>query len=67
MKLFDIAYEMGFGIDFYTQYFKFSLEVKYSVGLLNVASGSAHEEYPQYANSINSMKSRLFMVSFHFE
>lgn len=67
LRPFDIYYELGFGIDFYLQYFKFSTEVKYSVGTFNNASSDAAEDYPQYANSIDALNSRMFLVSFHFE
>lgn len=67
LKPFDVYYELGFGIDFYLQYFKFSTEVKYSVGTFNNASPDASEDYPQYANSIEALNSRMFLVSFHFE
>ena len=43
LKSFDIYYELGVGIDFYSTYFKFSTEIKYSVGLLNVVSSDASE------------------------
>jgi hypothetical protein len=64
---FDIYYEIGFGIDFYLAYFKFSTEIKYSVGVLNVVSSDTYDEYPQYANAIDDARSRMFMISFHFE
>ena len=64
---FDIYYEIGVGLDFYLPYFKFSTEIKYSVGTRNVISSDAAEDYPQYANSIDKLNSRMFMVSFHFE
>jgi len=67
LRPFDIYYEVGVGVDFYLAYFKFSTEIKYSVGTLNVISSDAYEDFPQYANSIDKMKSRLFMVSLHFE
>lgn len=67
LKPFDIYYEIGAGIDFYLAYFKFSTEIKYSVGVLNVVSSDAYDDYPQYANAIDSMHSRMFMVSLHFE
>ena len=67
LKPFDIYYELGAGIDFYLTYFKFSTEIKYSVGLLNVVSSDAYEDYPQYANAIENVKSRMFMISLHFE
>jgi len=67
LKPFDIYYEIGFGIDFYMTFFKLSTELKYSVGTRDVASSDASQDFPEYANSIESFKSRLFMVSFHFE
>ncbi len=67
LKPFDIYYELGAGVDFYLAYFKFSIEVKYSVGTFNVVSSDPYEDYPQYANSIEKLKSRMFMVSLHFE
>ena len=67
LKSFDIYYEIGVGVDFYLAYFKFSTEIKYSVGMLNVVSSDPHDGYPQYANSIDKLNSRMFMVSLHFE
>lgn len=67
LKPFDIYGELGFGIDFYSTYFKFSMEVKYSVGTFNNVSSSAAEEAPQYANSIDKLNSRMFLISLHFE
>lgn len=67
LKPFDIYYEIGIGVDFYLAYFKFSTEIKYSVGVLNVVSPEASDDYPQYANSIDKLNSRMFMVSLHFE
>lgn len=63
----DLCYEVGFGVDWYLPYFKLSTEIKYSVGILNVASPEQAIEEPEYANSVESLNSRLFMVSFHFE
>ncbi len=67
LKPFDIYCELGVGIDFYLAFFKFSTEIKYSVGTFNVVSSTPSEDYPQYANSIDRMNSRMFMVSLHFE
>jgi len=67
LKPLDFYYEIGFGIDFYLAYFKFSTEIKYSVGTLNVVSSDASEDFPQYANAIEKLNSRMFMISFHFE
>ena len=66
-KSFDIYYEIGVGIDFYLAYFKFSTEIKYSVGTFNNISSDAAEDYPQYANSIDKLNSRMFLISLHFE
>jgi hypothetical protein len=67
LKPLDFYYEIGVGIDFYLAYFKFSTEIKYSVGTLNVVSSDASEDFPQYANAIEKLNSRMFMISFHFE
>ncbi len=67
LKPLDFYYEIGFGFDFYLAYFKFSTEIKYSVGTLNVVSSNASEDFPQYANAIEKLNSRMFMISFHFE
>ena len=66
-KPFDIYYEIGVGIDFYLPYFKFSTEIKYSVGTFNNISSDSADDYPQYADAIDKLNSRMFMVSFHFE
>ena len=67
LEPFDIYYEAGFGVDFYLPYFKLSVELKYSVGNFNVLSPNKHDSYPEYVDSIDKLKSRLFSVSFHFE
>jgi hypothetical protein len=63
LKQGDFAYEIGFGIDFYTTYFKFSPEIKFAVGTLNVMV----PDNTQYTSSIKYLKSNIFMLSFHFE
>lgn len=63
----DFYYEIGFGFDFYLAYFKLSTEIKYSVGTLNVVSSDVSDDFPQYANAIEKLNSRMFMISFHFE
>jgi len=59
----DIYYEIGFGYDFFMQYFKFSVELKYSVGVLNVLSKGTGK----YVQAIDKLNSQLFIVAFHFE
>lgn len=75
----DFYYEVGFGMDFYLQYFKLGVELKYSVGLTDVLKTrikNADEPggylYPPvedaiYTNVIDKLNSRMFMISFHFE
>jgi len=67
LKPFDIYYEIGFGLDFYLAYFKLSTEIKYSIGTRNVVSPDASQDYPQYANAVDELNSRMFMFSLHFE
>jgi hypothetical protein len=63
----DIYYEIGFGTDFYLQYFKFSVEFKYSVGLRNIMSNKYSEGAKNLVKSIHKMNSQLFIIAFHFE
>lgn len=59
----DLSYEFGFGMDFYTTYFKFSPEIKYSIGLRNVLI----KEDNLFANAIDRLNSKVFLISFTFE
>lgn len=65
-KKFDYFYEAGTGIDFYLQYFKFSAEIKYSLGFRNIIDRRDSSQ-PWWENSISSIKSSIFMISFCFE
>ena len=77
LNVFDGYYEIGFGVDFYLEYFKFAVELKYSVGVTNVLKRSLSskgedtkyppEEYAIYTDVIDRINSRMFMISFHFE
>jgi hypothetical protein len=76
VKPLDFYYEMGVGMDFYLQYFKFAIELKYSVGLVNVLRTSINkhgeilvpsDEDAIFTDAIDRMYSRMFMVTFHFE
>ncbi|MEA3445619.1 MAG: porin family protein [Bacteroidota bacterium] len=59
----DLYYELGFGIDYYLPYFKFSTEIKYAVGLANVIRPDGTE----YSMAIEKMISNMVVISFHFE
>ena len=59
----DLVIDVGVGVDFYTQYFKFGVEVKMGYGLFNLIK----KEDNLYSNSIESLNSKLFQLSFTFE
>lgn len=60
---YDYTYDMGVGIDLYLEYFKLSIEGKVSFGLNNmlVHDGTVFTE------SLSSLKSKTFLLSFYFE
>ena len=63
LRQFDVYYEVGMGLDFYLQFFKFSTEIKFSQGLFNVMK----PDNTAYTNTVDWMHSRMLMLSFHFE
>lgn len=67
LKRSDMYTEVGFGIDFFLLYFKFSTELKYSIGSRNVLVDEPVPGYEYYVNSIDKLKSRMWILSFHFE
>jgi hypothetical protein len=62
----DIYYEAGTGMDFYLPYFKMSIEIKLSYGILNALSPHS-TSHPEFQNSIEKLNSKIWMLSFHFE
>ncbi len=63
LKKHDIMAEIGFGIDFYLEYFKFSPQIKLSHGILNVLN----KENTIYTKSFNQLRTNGWMLSFTFE
>ena len=61
----DIYYEVGAGIDFYLPYFKLTIEAKMSTGLRDILE--YNPDFPPYFNEIESMRSQMWVLSFHFE
>lgn len=59
----DYSAEVGVGFDFYLQYFKFSPELKVSFGLNN----QLIKDETIFTQSIASLNSKTFLISFHFE
>ena len=67
LKRADLYYEIGAGIDFYLPYFKLTIEAKMSNGLFDVLVHDPDDRNPQYVTSIQSMRSQMWVLSFHFE
>ena len=59
----DVSYEVGAGAEFYLLYFKFAIEAKLSIGTRNMLI----KENTIFSNSINSLNSKVFLISFTFE
>jgi len=59
----DFYYELGFGVDYYLPFFKFSTEIKYCIGFNNIVVPDNSE----YTKSIEKLVSNILVVSFHFE
>lgn len=59
----DYYYEIGFGLDYFLEYFKFSTEIKMGVGMTNILVPDG----TQFTTSIERMNSKLVSVSLHFE
>lgn len=59
----DPCAEWGGGLDFYLQYFKLSVELKYSLGWKNMVK----YDDTMYTNCINKLTSNALMLSLHFE
>lgn len=70
LKPLDFYLEMGFGVDFYLEFFKFSTEIKLSLGLTDILNHKTNENNPEnavYVNSLRKLNSNILMISFHFE
>lgn len=59
----DYFYEFGVGIDWYLVYFKLCTELKWSYGTKNIL---IHENI-EYSEVIDELRSRMFVLSLHFE
>jgi len=63
----DLYYEAGAGASFYMGDLRLSLELKMSNGITDVLAHDPHPEYPEYCNTIEKLKSRIWVLSLHFE
>jgi hypothetical protein len=59
----DFYAETGVGFEFYNEWFKFGMELKMMFGLTDILK----HEHNLYTDSIESLKSKIFQVSFTFE
>lgn len=59
----DLMGEVGVGVDFYTNYFKFGTEIRMGYGFFNLIK----QEGNFYTNSIERLNSKIFLLSFTFE
>jgi len=66
MKKNTYYYEIGFGIDFYTEYFKFAPSIRGVFALSDELVRDADPDSP-WTGNINSMKTRGIFVNFTFE
>jgi hypothetical protein len=64
---FDVALTAGVGIDAYANFFKFSIEMRYAMGMVNSISSKSLEGYEQYPKSIDKMYMHSFVLSIIFE
>lgn len=63
----DLYYEVGAGLDFYLTYFKLSIELKMSTGFRDILVGDPSPGHMEYRNAIDKMRSRIWVIAFHFE
>lgn len=59
----DVQAQVGVGMDFYLEFFKFSIEAKMSYGMLDLIK----KEDNRYTNSVKYLRSKTFHISFLFE
>jgi hypothetical protein len=59
----DYSYMVGFGCEFFLEYFKFTPQLKWNFGLNNLLINDG----TPFTNVIDQMKSRLFSISITFE
>ncbi len=66
----DAFLELGIGSDFYLPYFKFGIELRYSMGLTNTLVPEYDPKNPGYegfTDALKKVKPRMFTICFHFE
>lgn len=59
--------EFGVGWDTYLQFFRFSTELKVSLGLNNILDTPGQDQFQYYGYAFKRLTSNVFTLSFHFE
>jgi len=62
--------KMGAGSDFYLPYFKFGIELRFSLGLTDVLvhrPDPKNPGYEDYTQSLSKLRARIFTICFNFE
>lgn len=69
MRSLDVYADAGAGLDFYLTYFRFSVELRYDIGLTNVYDSTVSdvEEDIPYQQAIRKLKSRWWGITLYFE
>jgi hypothetical protein len=67
LRPFDIYPELGVGVDFYLSMAKVAVELKFSVGMLNIFFPEADPEFNLYVAGVNEIYSRMVILVFHVE
>lgn len=66
----DFFLELGGGCDFYLPYFKFGIELRFSLGLTDVLvhkQDVGNPGFEMYTDALKRLKARIFTVCFNFE
>ena len=63
LKRDDIVGQIGFGTEFYLEYFKFGIELKMSYGFTNIL----FDDGTQLSTPIDYLRSKMCLISFTFE
>lgn len=69
LRSLDAYIDLGAGMDFYLPYFRFSIELRGSIGLTNVYNNTPSSELEDipYQQAIRRLKSRMVSLTFYFE
>lgn len=59
----DVMGQIGFGTDFYLEYFKFGIELKMSYGVRDLLD----HDNTQFSAPVDNLRSKIFLLAFTFE